>query len=234
METVIAIGVLAVLLSAFMTVFGPAAAGIRRAISAQEADRLTSTLERELGTLRAGQTGIGITTAFDKAYKWISDANTATSPTDGSVPPGIMLVYQYRGDPNATLRADGTMATYTGTNGIAGTDYIVQPMVRRFDDTTYLPDDIKALEGRIFAVRATQLIFKNGALVVGTPAKIVDPKTGSSSASSTAYPDAVVAFSAEFFSISSTAPGYLTGTTAAFKNAKLKNPIFTRNLAVRR
>ena len=44
LETVIAIGVLAVLLTAFMYAFGPAMSGIRRAINIQEADRLASTL----------------------------------------------------------------------------------------------------------------------------------------------------------------------------------------------
>jgi len=47
METVIAIGVLAVLLTAFMAVFGPATRGVRRSINVQEADRLAATLEKE-------------------------------------------------------------------------------------------------------------------------------------------------------------------------------------------
>ena len=56
METVIAIGVVAVLLTTFLAVFGPASAGIRRALSAQEAGRLTNSLERELSSLRRGLT----------------------------------------------------------------------------------------------------------------------------------------------------------------------------------
>ncbi|MEN9974751.1 MAG: hypothetical protein RLZZ282_757, partial [Verrucomicrobiota bacterium] len=47
-ETVIAIGVLAVLLTGFMMVFAPAAAGIRSSLSLHEADRLSSTLEQEM------------------------------------------------------------------------------------------------------------------------------------------------------------------------------------------
>ena len=52
METVIAIGVVAVLLTTFLAVFGPAQSTIRRALSAQEAGRLTTSLERELSSLR--------------------------------------------------------------------------------------------------------------------------------------------------------------------------------------
>jgi prepilin-type N-terminal cleavage/methylation domain-containing protein len=45
LETVIAIGVLAVLLTGFMVVFAPAADGIRKSINVQQADRMGSTLE---------------------------------------------------------------------------------------------------------------------------------------------------------------------------------------------
>ncbi len=53
MESVIAIGIVAVLLTTFLAVFGPATQGIRRAISIQEADRLVSALEREMQVLRS-------------------------------------------------------------------------------------------------------------------------------------------------------------------------------------
>ncbi|MGC4017251.1 MAG: prepilin-type N-terminal cleavage/methylation domain-containing protein [Luteolibacter sp.] len=133
METVIAIGVLAVLLTAFLTVFGPATAGIRRAISAQEADRLASTLEKELGTLRANEkyttsgAGAATATAFDKAFDWIKEAKkTGTKPSDGTI-----LVYQYRADPTK-MRDDGSLAAYTNaSSGLAGSDYVIQAAVRR-------------------------------------------------------------------------------------------------------
>ena len=51
METLLAIAVVAVLLSSFLAVFGPATSGIRQSISAQDADRLASALEHELSIL---------------------------------------------------------------------------------------------------------------------------------------------------------------------------------------
>ena len=48
METVIAIGVLALLLTAFLAVFGPATSGLRKAISIQEADRLAARIIQSL------------------------------------------------------------------------------------------------------------------------------------------------------------------------------------------
>ncbi len=69
LETVIAIGVLAVLLTGFMVVFAPAADGIRKSINVQQADRMASALEQELVTLAQRlKTTADIKTGFDKAF----------------------------------------------------------------------------------------------------------------------------------------------------------------------
>jgi hypothetical protein len=222
METVIAIGVLAVLLTAFLAVFGPATAGIRKAINVQEADRLASTLERELGTLRDGQETASITNGFGKAFEWIKDSNQDAK---------ALFVYQYRGDPS-NLRTDGTMTPYKGTSGVAGKDFVIQPMLRQRSETEFA-QDLESLEGRVFAVKTTQLVFNNGALEPGTAGQIVDPKTGSSASSADAYPDAVISFQAEFYEVPTTSPSYLK-SGGAFDLTKLKAAMFTRNLAVNR
>lgn len=231
LETVIAIGVLAVLLTAFLGVFGPATAGIRRAINVQEADRLASTLERELTTLRTGQSSTSIITGFDKAYQWIEDSMNSQQ---------VMFVYQYRGNPS-NLRADGTLAPYTTPGGVAGKDFTVVPMVRRRDDTAF-EEDLSALEGRVFAVKTTQLVFSGGQLTLSSDKTIKDPSPGNDPAGTVLptgsgaagkYPEAVIAFSAEFYGVSSTAPAFLKAG-GKFDPTKLKTPIFTRNLAVRR
>lgn len=232
METVIAIGVLAVLLTAFLAVFGPATAGIRRAISAQEADRLTSTLEQELTTLRVTEQ-TAFDTAFDKAFEWIQ--NSAEADTT-QVPTSMIYVYQYRADPTR-VRDDGTLAPYqsTTTPGTPGVDYVVQSMARPRDSANYLAEDLEALEGRVFAVRTTQLILgSNGAMSLGTPGSIqgTNPPNAAASNSET-YPDAVIAFSAEFYAIQSTAPTYLTSANG-FAASTLTKPVFTRSLTVRR
>ena len=66
METVIAIGVLAVLLTAFLAVFTPAAQGIRKAISAEDADRLALVAGTSSGTSRKRAMAIGMMQQF----KW--------------------------------------------------------------------------------------------------------------------------------------------------------------------
>jgi len=144
METVIAIGVLAVLITAFLAVFGPATEGIRRSINVQDADRMVATLEKELSILRETTDGKS-TTAFDKAFDWIRDSNKDQT---------LIMVYQYRGDPD-DLRNDGTMAPFTGNDGVAGKDYVVQSIARLRNDLVFL-EDLKVLVGRAQDVRPFQ------------------------------------------------------------------------------
>jgi|694.fasta_scaffold50602_3 prepilin-type N-terminal cleavage/methylation domain-containing protein len=221
-ETVIAIGVLAVLLTGFMIVFAPAAAGIRRAISMQEADRLASTLEQELVTSRGTDDPWP---GFNKAFEWIEASNSSNE---------ALLVYQYRGS-LSSQRSDGTPEPMQDIAGkVAGRDFTVISTVRRKSDPEFLRD-LTAVEGGVYLVKCTQLVYNSqDELVVGDPGEIRDPKPDGSNASSPDdYPEAVIAFAAEFHSVPGKAPNYFGAPFAKFFNASRK-PIFTRNLAVRR
>ncbi|MFZ9938197.1 MAG: type IV pilus modification PilV family protein [Luteolibacter sp.] len=222
-ETVIAIGVLAVLLTGFMIVFAPAAAGIRRAISIQEADRLASTLEQELVTYR-GETDLN--NGFEKAFKWIKESNSANT---------ALMVYQYRGS-LAGNRADGSPDPERDAKGkLAGKDYTITSIVRRKNDSQFLAD-LGAVEGGVYLVKCTQLVYNdNGELVPsGTKGEIVDPKSRAVAESADKYPEAVIAFTAEFHAMPGRSEGFLTGEAfTKFFNGSSK-PVFTRNLAVRR
>src|SRR6478752_5408478 len=123
-ETVIAIGVLAVLITGFMVVFAPAAEGIRKSISVQQADRLASTLEQELVNLRKGEeSGTSIATGFDKAYTLIEGSMKKSKSAE------LIFVYQYRGDLKKDLRSDGTYEPYANASaGRSGVDYMVVSM----------------------------------------------------------------------------------------------------------
>ena len=231
METVIAIGVLAVLLTGFIAVFTPAAQGIRRSISSQQADRLATVLELELVTPRSGQApatnqSVPTTaiTGFQKAFTWIREGNT---------PANAIFVYQYRGNP-AALRSDGTPTPLPTITGQPGKNYVVFSMARRANETTELAADLRAVEGAVFYVIPTQLIYSANGMVPGTAGSIKDPRTGSLVTSISAYGDAVIAFSAEFYSIPSKSAAYIQGPQFATRFTTAKRPVFTRNLAVRR
>lgn len=221
LETVIAIGVLAVLLTGFMVVFAPAAEGIRKSINVQQADRLATALEQELVTPRDGDV-----TGFDKAFTWIKESNTASE---------ALLVYQYRAKvPSEARPDDGTPEPEPEMKGnLPGQDYVVVPMVRRVSDSN-LTEDLAALEGPVYLVKCTQLIFDTGELKLGTPGEIKDPKQGTGVTTSNAYPEAVIAFSADFHMLPARTASYITGPAFATKFGTVRNPVFSRNLAVRR
>jgi prepilin-type N-terminal cleavage/methylation domain-containing protein len=220
LETVIAIGVLAVLLTGFMVVFAPAADGIRKSINVQQADRMASALEQELVTPRAGEK-----TGFDKAFGWIKDSNTEAT---------ALLAYQYRGKIGGTPRSDGSPVPVADLTGKPGEDYMVVPMVRQKKDGEFYKD-LEALEGAVYLVKATQLVFDNGQLKTGTAGKIFDPKDKTKeSISADVYPEAVIAFAADFYLMPAKSAAYFKSTTFTSGFPKLKSPVFTRNLAVRR
>ena len=225
LETVIAIGVLAVLLTGFMVVFAPAAEGIRKSINVQQADRLASTVEQELVTRRDAET-TQFKTGFAKAFDWIKSSNNAGE---------AILVYQSRGEVGGTLRTDDTPNPVGNIKGkLPGKDYIVIPMARRVSDTAAFNKDLAAVEGSIYLVKCTQLIYANGEMKLGTSGDIKDPMGTTAATDAEDYPEAVIAFSADFYQMPARTQAYFTGGSFTTKFADLKNPVFSRNLAVRR
>lgn len=233
LETVIAIGVLAILLSGFMVVFAPAAAGIRKAINTQEASRLVTTVEQELVTIRGTQQVADYPTGFDKAFDYIKNS----SGNDGGLG---LVVYKYRAS-LSQIREDGTAEPVVETEGlIPGEDFVIQTMMRRKDDAA-LEEDIPAMEGAVYLVMCTQLILENNggelAMEPGTPGEIKDPVPPNSTVTtSDLYLHAVISFVADFHALPSRSEGFFANR---FESTYLRlkeegQPVFSRNLAVRR
>jgi prepilin-type N-terminal cleavage/methylation domain-containing protein len=230
METVIAIGVLAVLLTAFMAVFGPATRGIRKAINIQDADRLVGALESKCATDEVD--GSSTNPAFNRAYDWIEKS--------GNKGTGVVFLYQYKGDPNGKARGDGSMPPYKQPGGSPGKEFIVQAAVRKADDSNMIGEngDLKALQGRIYFVKMTQLVpDPNGnGLIKGKLGQIQNPTgnnvqpalTGSGADS---YNDAYITFVADFYEIQTTSEDFLK---SKLDPDKYGTPIFSRNLVIRR
>jgi hypothetical protein len=234
LETVIAIGVLAVLLSGFVVVFAPAAEGIRKSISVDDGDRLVSALEKELTNLRPGEeSGTNIVSGFDKCYLWIQDSMKTR--------PDMVFVYQYQGDLAQNPRNDGSYMPYTKSNGVAGKDYIVATAVRRLNAISggkdpWLEADLSALVGRVYAVKLNQLVFNQSELVESKKALIEDPSPSgnepllSGSSVSGKYQEGAIACTASFYFLPSKTYSYINN----FDSSKLKTPMFIRNLAILR
>jgi len=232
-ETVIAIGVLAVLLTGFIVVFTPAAEGIRKSLNVQQADRLVSALETELVAGRKVAAAGDI--PFDMALNRIKESTEVDN---------ALFVYQYRGDLTLAPRDDQTLQPLASTYGkIAGKDYTVVPMMRRLTET-YFGQDLKAIEGPLFCVKCKQLVFKSGSLVMDARPdgvrKLLNPKTGAEvSATQFKEAEAVIPFVAEFYFVPTNSWAYFSTSgnspkaTPATKFAALKTPVFSRNIAVR-
>lgn len=223
-ETVIAIGILTVLLTGFLAVFGPAARTIRKTLSIDEASRLQDTLVLELTTLRDGEEinrYQGDT--FLKAIDWIANSEEAGE---------TILIYKYRALPGQQ-RPDGSLAPAGRQLGISNQDFIVEPRVRRVSDPL-LAEDLQSLEGRVFFVKLRQMIFQQGGVQRSERrGEIVDPYQPGIDFSNNplAYPEAVVLFEAEYYSLPSATLTYLQ---TAFNPDNFNRPIFVRNLSVRR
>lgn len=226
-ETVIAMGIIAVMVTAFLAAFGPAVQGVRKSISYKEANRLSSSLEAELSVLRPGESQF--TTAFEKAFTWIEGSVETAVGNDNMV-----LIYQYRGDPN-NVREDGTlMPIAAGDNDIPGETFVIQSVVRRLGDPQVDEELIpRVVEGRVFYVRMTQLIFNaSGELEVSNqPGTIRGQRPPNTVSDHVNYPDAVIAMQVEFFVMESSLVPYIRNT---FDPDRPGKAVFTGNLAVRR
>ena len=163
-ETVIAIGILVVLLTGFLAVFGPAARTIKTTLSIDEASRLQDTLLLELTTIRDGQERDDFQgDPFIKAINWIAQSEEQNQ---------TILIYKYRAVPGQE-RPDGSLAPYGRTMAISGSDFIVEPQVRRLSDPL-LEEDLQSVEGRVFFVKLRQLIAgQNGFEVTGQQGQVV-------------------------------------------------------------
>lgn len=243
-ETLVAMGIITIMITAFLAAFAPAVTGIKKSISAKEANRLASTLEYEMSVLRPNEVNDSdpyvpeegkYGTSFEKAFEWIKGSG-------GAVNDGAILLYQYRGDPEHVRDdEDGTLEPFTGEDGFPGQDYVLQSVVRRVDNDYVAVELVpRVVEGRVFLVRMVQLIYNaSGELIESTtPDKILDPRNSNLEKNYEDYPEAVIAFQAQVYVLKSNQEAYVKKVANELTKDNfpdiLGRPIFTRNMAVRR
>ncbi|MEG0143885.1 MAG: hypothetical protein RSE01_01080 [Akkermansia sp.] len=245
-ETVLAIGVVGVLLVVFVAMFFPARRAVQAALTVQESDRVVRMLTAELNVLRPGEradanarisTNKKYISAFDKAYYWMM--GTAQPST-------TILIYNYRGDLTKTLRQDGTYTPLFKSETIPGSGSVLVSAACRADNKERW-EDFRAVVGPVFAVRMTQLIVRYESNKMKyelalEPGRIGNPynyKSRISKPEDYVYNvkdkrgdvwGAEVMYYAEFFQLTSVDPARLSKT----EWKKLKKPIFGRNLVFRR
>ncbi len=123
-EVVVAIGLVALLLTGVMGLMGRGAAMVDRSLSKNVAVWAIEAWVLEMNTYHAdGYDGTeAYTSAFDKAEKFVTEGGTVGS---------AFLVYKYKGDLGPVPRADGSLEPWTQTGGVSGVDYVVVSRCQR-------------------------------------------------------------------------------------------------------
>lgn len=234
METLLAIALVGVLLSIFLTIFVPARGMVRQALTRQESERITGVLRAEMSTLRADETLSGGATAssntqfltpFDKSFYWLLRSKS---------PHTSIVIFSYRADTSKGQRADGTYPAIPAAKSVPGKNTQLISLACPMDDPIH-KNEIKDAVGPVFLVRMTQLEEKgNGEFkLVKTPGTINGASTPEKFASSPDSDNAwggVVFYRADFFLMSPPNPARYRGKS--WKH--LGRPLFSANLSFHR
>ena len=243
METVIAIGIVAVLLSTFLAVFGPATQNIRRSVNSKDAERLVGALEQWMNEYDQ-DLSIGTTkyaTAFDRAYAAIVEQGNSESNL-------ALIAYQYRAKPDKRRSSDGSFEPFAGDLETAAVnkDYVIRSIVRPLsEENAVLREDLAQLQGRAFYVDLKPLRKE------GTPdSRQIRPTkfnetTGPDQlpGNQGTSPDTVVylPYTASFYALPSTQPSYYSNAASQFIGDKVlvdederSTPALVKNLVVTR
>ena len=155
METLLAVALVGMLVSIFLTVFVPARGLIQQALTKQESDRLVSILRAELNTVRAHEQSLNqqesspgqYNTPFDKGFYWLlASAKPETS----------IVVFSYRADTSQTKNPDGTYPAIPATKSKPGRDTIVTSIACPMNSPIHKKDIAHAV-GPVFLVKLTQI-----------------------------------------------------------------------------
>ncbi len=157
METLLAVALVGILVSIFLTVFVPARSMVQQALTKQESERVTGTLRAELGTIRPNERAGAndkqsspnkYLSAFDKAFYWL---RKSTKPSSA------IVIYSYRADTSKRPRPDGSYPAISANKSIPGKNSQLVTMVCPMDDPLH-KDEIKDAVGPVFIVKMTQLV----------------------------------------------------------------------------
>lgn len=160
MESLLAIGLVGVLLSIFLTVFVPARGMVRQALTRQEAERITGILRSEMSRLRADEeapegaqksTANQFLSTFDKGFEWVKKCKN---------PSTAIVVFSYRADMSKPPRKDGSYPAVPASKSVPGKDTQLVSIACPMNDPLH-KDSIRDAVGPVFLVKMTQLV-RNG------------------------------------------------------------------------
>ncbi len=234
METLLAVALVGVLVSIFLTVFLPARGMVRQALTRQESERITGILRAEMSMLRADETANAsqkkssfgkYLSPFDKSFYWMLRSKDPSSS---------VVIFSYRADTSKPQRPDGTFPAMPAARSVPGVNSQLVTIACPMDDPVHRKD-IRDAVGPVFLVRMSQLVPKgNGEFRTSKRPGTIE---GASAPESYVSPDdaqeawgGVVFFRADFFLMSPPDPARYRGKPWS----KLGRPLFSANLSFRR
>lgn len=234
METLLAIALVGVLLSIFLTVFVPARGLVRQALTRQESERITGILRAELSMLRADEIADSNATSssenkylstFDKGFHWLRKT---------SRPSSAIVIFSYRADLSKPARKDGTYPAVPASKSVPGKNMQLVSIACPMDDPVHR-DDIRDAVGPVFLVKMTQLELKGEGeyRMAGSPGTVSQASNPENYVSQAGQRDAwggALFCRAEFYHMSPPNPARYKGKSWN----KLGRPLFSANMSFRR
>lgn len=233
MESLLAIALVGVLLSIFLTVFVPSRGLVRQALTRQESERITGILRAEMSTLRDDEIAKGKNSSdkeylstFDKGFYWLQKSKRPSS---------AIVIFSYRADMSKKPRADGSYPAIPAGKSVPGKNSQLVSIACPMDDPLHR-NEISAAVGPVFVVKMTQLERtgnKGEYRLARMPGVINGASTPESYVSRPGEKEAwggAVFFRADFYLMSPPNPARYRGKTWA----KLGRPLFSANLSFHR
>lgn len=233
MESLLAIGLVGVLLSIFLTVFVPARGMVRQALTRQEAERITGILRSEMSRLRADEeapagakksSNTKFLSPFAKGFHWVQNCKS---------PSTAIVVFSYRADMSKPARADGSFPPVPASKSAPGKNIQLVSMACPLNDPLHR-DSIRDAVGPVFLVKMTHLVRKGHEYrLVGAPGSISGGSSPESYVSAPNEEDAwggYVVCRADFYHMSPPNP-------ARYKNRswnRIGRPLFSANISFHR
>lgn len=158
METLLALALVATLVSIFLVVFVPARGMVQKSLAQQDAERLIGVLRAEMRTIRNDERTTGKSTenqyrtTFDKGFYWLKKTKE---------PQTAIAIFSYREDLSKNAEPDGTRPPIPARESVPGETSNLITIACPVDDKVHAAH-LKDAVGPVYVVRMTQLEFSRG------------------------------------------------------------------------
>ena len=220
METLLALALVATLVSIFLVVFVPARGIVNKSLAQQDCDRLIGVLKTEMKTIRADEQG-EFKTPFHKAFNWIG----RTRKPDSSI-----IIFSYREDLEKQPGPDGTRPAISARESVPGVNSNLVTIACPIDDPVH-EKHIRDAVGPVFLVSMTPLEFSGGEWKANGKPGVMNgagsPEEYIRGCSQRPIGGAAIFYRADFYMLSTPNPNIVKN-----KNwGKLGKPVFSTNMS---